>query len=127
MEYVDRRIACLNCGKEFIFSGRDQRYYEQKGFKNAPKRCRECRALLKRERQFVPDGNGGKKELFKVTCADCSRPAYVPFKPTGIKPVYCRDCLVALKIRETISGAAPPPPQLGNMAESPGKDATAAL
>ena len=108
MEYVDRVIPCINCGKEFIFSGRDQQYYEQKGFKNAPKRCRECRALLKRERQFVPDDNGGKTELFKATCADCGGPAYVPFNPTGVKPVYCKDCFVASKIRAAEPQAEPP-------------------
>jgi CxxC-x17-CxxC domain-containing protein len=100
MEVSDRTIRCLNCGKDFVFSVRDQKYYEKLGFKNAPKRCRECRALLKRERQFSTRSDGSTKEFFKVICAACGRPAYVPFKPTGIKPVYCRDCLVATKIRE---------------------------
>ena len=100
MEYKDRNIKCLNCGKEFLFSTRDQKYYEEMGFKNPPKRCRECRALMKRERQFATDENGNPKEFFKCTCAACGRPAYVPFKPTGRKPVYCRDCLVARKARE---------------------------
>jgi len=113
MELKDRKITCLNCGKEFIFSARDQRYYKERGFKNAPKRCRECRALMKRERQFVRKDDGSTKELFKVTCETCGRPAYVPFKPTGRKPVYCRDCLVARKIQEQRRGDVslqPPPP-----------------
>ncbi len=100
MERTDQRINCLNCGKEFIFSARDQKYYEEMGFRNSPKRCRECRALMKRERQFVPQADGSVSELFKSDCALCGRAAYVPFKPTGCKPVYCRDCLVAKKIGE---------------------------
>lgn len=100
MEFRDSKITCINCGKEFIFSARDQHFYEEMGFRNAPKRCRECRALMKRERQFVTRPDGTQKELFKSTCAACGRPAYVPFKPTGYKPVYCRDCLVANKIKE---------------------------
>ncbi|MDD5251482.1 MAG: hypothetical protein PHT12_02505 [Patescibacteria group bacterium] len=31
-------------------------------------------------------------QLFKATCEACKRPCEVPFRPTGEKPVYCRDC-----------------------------------
>jgi CxxC-x17-CxxC domain-containing protein len=31
-------------------------------------------------------------ELFNTTCAKCGKTCQVPFKPTGEKPVYCRDC-----------------------------------
>lgn len=104
MEERDKEIACINCGKGFLFSVRDQKYYEELGFRNEPKRCRECRALLKRERQFVTNSRGDVKEFFKCVCAACGRPAFVPFKPTGSKPVYCRDCLVAKRIREQRQG-----------------------
>jgi len=103
MELRDKWITCVNCGKAFIFSVRDQKYYGEQGFKNEPKRCRECRALLKRQRLVTSDEDGGEKELFKAVCEACGRATYVPFKPTGIRPVYCRDCLVAKKIE---SGAA---------------------
>ena len=32
------------------------------------------------------------RQLFSVTCASCGKPAQVPFKPSGNRPVYCRDC-----------------------------------
>ena len=32
------------------------------------------------------------RQLYNVTCASCGKPAQVPFKPTGDRPVYCRDC-----------------------------------
>lgn len=32
------------------------------------------------------------RQLYDVKCADCGKPAQVPFKPTGDRPVYCRDC-----------------------------------
>lgn len=38
---------------------------------------------------------GGKLELFDVTCESCGKATQVPFKPTGGKPVYCRDCFNA--------------------------------
>lgn len=104
MEFADKTLTCINCTKEFIFSQRDQRYYIEMGFKNEPRRCRECRALLKRERQFITDRNGNTREYFKSLCAACGGPAYVPFKPTGSKPIYCRDCLVAKKIQDSASG-----------------------
>ena len=100
MELEDRKISCLNCGKEFVYTVRDQEYYAKMGFKNPPKRCRECRALMKRERQFATTADGGSRELFKATCVVCGRPAYVPFKPTGCKPIYCRDCLVLEKMKK---------------------------
>ncbi|MCX6716379.1 MAG: hypothetical protein NTV72_00405 [Candidatus Taylorbacteria bacterium] len=31
-------------------------------------------------------------EKFKATCAECHKPCEVPFRPTGGKPVYCRNC-----------------------------------
>lgn len=30
--------------------------------------------------------------MHKATCAECKRNCEVPFKPTGKKPVLCRDC-----------------------------------
>lgn len=32
------------------------------------------------------------REEHEVTCADCGQQTTVPFKPTGDRPVYCRDC-----------------------------------
>ena len=32
------------------------------------------------------------REMHKVTCADCGNETEVPFKPDGVRPVYCRDC-----------------------------------
>ena len=31
-------------------------------------------------------------EMFEVTCDKCKRRCEVPFKPSGERPVYCRDC-----------------------------------
>jgi len=32
------------------------------------------------------------RQLFDVKCADCGKQTQVPFKPSGDRPVYCRDC-----------------------------------
>jgi CxxC-x17-CxxC domain-containing protein len=33
-----------------------------------------------------------ERPSFKIICADCNKEDSLPFKPTGDRPVYCRDC-----------------------------------
>ncbi len=37
-------------------------------------------------------GFGGQREMHKAVCADCGQECEVPFKPSGDRPVYCREC-----------------------------------
>ena len=42
---------------------------------------------------FGSGGFGGRpREMHKATCADCKQECEVPFKPSGDRPVYCKDC-----------------------------------
>ncbi len=42
---------------------------------------------------FRPGGfNRGPKEMHKAKCAECGKECEVPFKPSGDRPVYCREC-----------------------------------
>ncbi len=34
----------------------------------------------------------GPKEMHKAVCADCGKECEVPFKPSGDRPVYCKEC-----------------------------------
>ncbi len=56
-------------------------------------------------RKFNNDGNrpGGRpkfgdnrepKRLFQAVCSQCGKDCEVPFRPSGDKPVYCRDCFM---------------------------------
>ena len=36
--------------------------------------------------------NGPRPEMHKAVCDACGKDCDLPFKPTGSKPVYCRDC-----------------------------------
>jgi len=56
MEKKDKKLTCRDCGVEFVFSAREQEFYEEKGFANEPLRCPECRAKRKAER-----GNSGRR------------------------------------------------------------------
>lgn len=101
MEYQDKSIKCKECGNDFVFTAGDQAFYAMKGFENTPARCRDCRT--KRNEQFRGKSNGGsrpKTQLFDDVCDACHQAIQVPFRRTGTKPVYCRDC------REKINAGA---------------------
>jgi len=40
-------------------------------------------------------GGGGPRQMFPATCAQCGKQTEVPFKPSGSRPVYCRECFQA--------------------------------
>lgn len=44
------------------------------------------------------------RQLYEVTCASCGKPAQVPFKPAGDRPVYCRDCYMQQRQQRTGGG-----------------------
>jgi CxxC-x17-CxxC domain-containing protein len=109
MDFQDRPLQCLDCKNEFIFTAGEQEFYERKGFKEIPKRCKPCRDARKTRRGESGansiSGNGygngeangnrgprGDREMFDATCAACGAPARVPFRPAAGRPVYCRDC-----------------------------------
>ncbi len=63
-----------------------------------PVYCREC---FKRDdggapRRFDARDSGrpsfGEKRMFEAICAKCGKRCEVPFRPTGEKPTYCREC-----------------------------------
>lgn len=116
MEFQDRPLTCLDCKNEFIFTAGEQEFYDRKGFREIPKRCKPCRDARKARRPdgggmngngngyangsgngYASDGyrgGGGRpqREMFDATCAACGAPARVPFRPASGRPVYCREC-----------------------------------
>jgi CxxC-x17-CxxC domain-containing protein len=115
MEFQDRALHCIDCRQEFIFTAGEQEFYERKGFKEIPKRCKPCREQRKMRRadESAPNGNhaapgnghapaaygamGARppREMFDAVCASCGAQARVPFRPAAGRPVYCRDCYTA--------------------------------
>ena len=111
--FEDKILVCTDCSREFVHSAEDQARYEERGFTSDPKRCRECRQKRKEQQASAPARGGGQRrdrpqgggrgsqgfrggsrerESFEVTCAECGVLTTVPFKPSGDRPVYCRDC-----------------------------------
>jgi CxxC-x17-CxxC domain-containing protein len=94
--------TCAKCMKE------TQVPFKPTGSK--PVLCRECfqvenpskgssgtRRVSQRSSSRYQDrsrnrSDGRTKQLFDVICARCNKETQVPFKPTGTKPVLCREC-----------------------------------
>ncbi len=110
MNYVDKTLACVECGQSFIFSADDQQYHAEKGYENEPKRCHSCRQQRRDRRGTDGFGGGGygfdrgPREMFPVVCAECGVDTTVPFRPRGDRPVYCSDCFSRQGGRTTGSG-----------------------
>ncbi|EGO63999.1 zinc-ribbon domain containing protein [Acetonema longum] len=87
----DKTLTCRDCGAEFVFSASEQEFYASKGFTNEPGRCPSCRAARK---QNAGGRTGGRpqREMHEAVCSACGVTTQVPFRPTGDRPVYCRDC-----------------------------------
>ena len=83
--YQDKTLTCKDCGKEFVFTVGEQEFYAEKGLKNEPSRCRDCRQA-KRTTQRAP------REMYDATCAECGAVTKVPFQPKEDRPVYCDVC-----------------------------------
>jgi hypothetical protein len=47
IDFIDKVLTCLDCGREFTFASGEQRYFWAKGL-SEPRRCKQCRVLRKR-------------------------------------------------------------------------------
>jgi CxxC-x17-CxxC domain-containing protein len=96
MEYHDKVLKCADCGAEFVFTAGEQMFFADKGFKNEPKRCKNCKSRRGQgggDRAGGGGGGGGySRSETQTTCSQCGKETTVPFKPTQGRPVYCREC-----------------------------------
>lgn len=89
MQYHDKVLICVDCHAQFVFTAGEQVFYAQKGFKNEPKRCKNCKS--KRTGPF--SGTVSRSRAVTVTvCSQCGKETTVPFKLTQGRPVYCLQC-----------------------------------
>lgn len=49
--FEDKTLTCKKCGKEFIWSASEQKFFKEKGFFR-PSMCKECRASIKTINNF---------------------------------------------------------------------------
>lgn len=88
--YEDKTQQCKDCGCEFIFTAGEQEFYDSKGFRNPPARCKDCRDIKKKNMSAA-------RETHTVVCASCGKDATVPFLPRYDKPIYCDECFTEQK------------------------------
>jgi CxxC-x17-CxxC domain-containing protein len=88
MEYHDKVLKCAECNQEFVFTAGEQMFFADKGFKNEPKRCKDC----KTKRAQTPSTGNFQRSETKTTCSQCGKETTVPFRPTQGRPVFCREC-----------------------------------
>jgi CxxC-x17-CxxC domain-containing protein len=84
MEFQDKVLRCVDCGKNFIFTAGEQLFFHDKQFHNDPKRCKACK--LKR------GGGSSVRAETRTHCSVCGQETTVPFRPTQGRPVLCRAC-----------------------------------
>lgn len=103
MYTTDQTLTCSDCSTSFTFTASEQEFFAQKGF-SAPRRCKPCRDAVKAAKGQGGGYGGGsrggssygggrpQREMHDVICGGCGVQTQVPFKPSGDRPVYCRDC-----------------------------------
>jgi CxxC-x17-CxxC domain-containing protein len=111
-EFQDRVLQCIDCGTDFVFSAGEQRFYQEKEFRNEPRRCRGCKAKRQngsghpggaRDGMRERGGGPGRVETSAV-CSQCGRETTVPFRPTQGRPVFCRECFQSRKAMGAAAG-----------------------
>ena len=97
MVYQDKILQCMDCGYDFEFTISEQEFYASKGLANHPKRCKPCRIARKNLKSYSGRENNDERKMYDVVCTDCGGKGQVPFRPSGVKPVLCKDCYLKTK------------------------------
>ena len=84
----EHEVTCAECGTQTTVP------FKPSG--DRPVKCRDC---FQKDRPPRREGGGGgfrndrgPREEHEVTCAECGTETTVPFKPSGDRPVLCKDC-----------------------------------
>ena len=106
-DFEEMDILCIDCNKNFIWTSGEQTFFRDKGLKNPPKRCKDCKqAKNERLAAIAAAQAAGIKQRIEVavSCARCGAQTTVPFYPSQGRPVYCRSCFLEMNpslIKET--------------------------
>ena len=77
LEFQDRSIHCVDCGQDFIWTAGEQLFFQDKGLKNEPKRCKPCKqAKNERLAAIAAAQAAGVRQRIEVSvnCAQCGQP-----------------------------------------------------
>ena len=110
MQFVDRFLKCSDCSVDFVFTAGEQLFFNDKQFKNDPKRCKLCKA--KRAglgRSSNPNAVAAlpfSRTETRTECSACGIETTVPFKPTQGRPVLCRSCFQMKRVPSAVAAVA---------------------
>lgn len=93
-EFQDKKLECLKCHQEFVWTAGEQRFYAEKGLENEPKTCPTCRKKRKGE------------ESTEVECQVCGSKGHLKLssedeEKIGERSVICQKCLEAASSSDT--------------------------
>ncbi|MBI2448617.1 zinc-ribbon domain containing protein [Candidatus Microgenomates bacterium] len=88
MQFQDQTLECQECGNEFVWDKSEQAYFAKKGFKEAPRRCRACRAKKKQEQKAE---EAKEKE---ITCKICGKKSIITQDLAPDEETICFDCYI---------------------------------
>ena len=95
----DLEITCSECSTPFMFTEREQEYYQERNLTH-PKRCKPCRDARRANFGGSKGQGGGDRQRFEITCDQCGKNDSVPFKPSTGRPVLCSDCFSASRAQQ---------------------------
>lgn len=110
MQFVDRFLKCSDCNTDFVFTAGEQLFFNDKQFKNDPKRCKLCKAK-RAGLGHASNPNAVAALPFSRTetrteCSACGIETTVPFKPTQGRPVLCRSCFQLKRVPPGVAAVA---------------------
>ena len=85
---VQQQLSAMEKKLDILISQSSKRPFE-KSYSQKPFRRFNHSHRHDRGRQ----GNGPRERTYtRVICADCNKECEIPFKPSGDRPVYCKEC-----------------------------------
>ena len=85
----DLKIFCRSCQKEFLWSAKEQEYYQKKGFRKKPQRCNKCREKTNQLRN---------ETMFYIHCGLCDKDGKMLNPPPKDRVAICEDCFKKLSL-----------------------------
>jgi len=83
----DMAIVCKTCQKEFLWSAKEQKYYQKKGFKKKPQKCNTCRERANKLRD---------NSMFYIHCGLCNADGVTLAPPPKDRVAICQKCFEKL-------------------------------
>ncbi len=107
MRDADIKLTCRECGRQFIFTGGEQEFYNQRGL-TPPARCKECRPNKEKPPSHLTCSQCGTKlekvaSVYCETCAKNTQPTHLTCSQCGVDSeqvtsLYCESCVRNLQL-----------------------------